>query len=394
MKKPICATLALLASFWADFAPAAHAQTTYDIPTILSLTGSGAFLGKQQQQTVKLVEELVNKSGGVHGKPVRFVVHDDQSSPQVSVQVTSALIAEQPALMLGSSLVSSCSAMAPLVSSGPVLYCLSPVIAPPAGSFVFAPSASTHFQAETLLRFFRAKGWKRIALITSTDATGQDGDRDFAKLFASPDYSDLTLTTSVHFNIGDVAIAAQMENVRASAPQAVIFWVSGTPAATVFRGLKQAAVELPIGTIGSNMTYAQMTEYAAFLPKDLYLPNPEWPAAGETRFGIDPQVAAQQTQLYASYQQAGIKVDAASVGAWDPAMILVSALRHLPPNPNAEQVRAEIAHAQSEPGVQGLYDFTKQPQRGIGLDSVLVTRWNAAAGKWDVVSRPGGQPLE
>lgn len=372
----------------------AVADDTLEIPTVLSITGSGAFLGQQQQKTLGLAEKVINQSGGVNHRSVKFTYSDDQSSPQVAVQITNEILTKAPPIVLGSSLVAACNAMAPLVKSGPVVYCLSPAFQPLPGSFTFAASASTRFQAEALLRFFRAKGWRKIALINSSDATGQEGDREFGDLFARPDYSDLKLVAQEHFNVTDVSIAAQLERIRAGGPQAVIFWASGTPAATVLRGLVQAAFALPVGSIGSNMTYAQMTQYASFLPKEFYLPNPQWPAAGDVSLGIDPRVATRQKELYAAYEAAGIKVDAASVGAWDPALIAVSALRQVRPNSTAEDVRAYLSRDRDEPGVQGLYDFSKEPQRGLDLSDIIVTRWDSTTQRWSVVSRPGGLPLE
>jgi branched-chain amino acid transport system substrate-binding protein len=372
----------------------AVAGEVFEIPVVLSLTGSGAFLGQQQRQTLTLAEQVINKTGGIHGRPVHFAERDDQSNPQVAVQIMGDIVARHPPAIVGSSLVAACKAMAPLVKNGPVMYCLSPAVQPPPGGYMFASSASTRFQAEALLRFFRAKGWRKIALVNSSDATGQEGDREFGGLLSQPDYHEIKLVAHEHFNITDVSISAQLERVRAGAPQAVIFWASGTPAATVLRGLVQAGFDVPVGSIGSNMTYAQMTQYAAFLPKQFYLPNPEWPAAGDTRVGIDPRVAARQKELYAAYAAAGIKVDAASVGAWDPAMITVGALRRLPADGTAAQLRSHIAALHDEPGVQGLYDFVSQPQRGLGLRDILVTRWNSATNRWDVVSKGGGIPLE
>jgi branched-chain amino acid transport system substrate-binding protein len=374
-------------------APAGAADDV-EIPVILSVSGSGAFLGQQQQQTLTLAEGVINKSGGIHGRNVRFVYSDDQSKPQVAVQLMAQVLVQRPPIMLGSSLVAACNAMAPLIASGPVVYCLSPAAQPQAGSYMFASSASTRFQAEALLRFFRAKGMRRIAIINSSDATGQEGDREFGDLFTRPEYKDLALVALEHFNITDVSIGAQLERIKGSRPQALIFWASGTPAATVLRGLVQAGFELPVGTIGSNMTYAQMTQYQAFLPKELYLPNPQWPAAGDTRAGIDGRVADLQKELYATYAAAGIKIDAASVGAWDPAMLLVGALRHLPPDSPAAEVRTYLSTLQNAAGVQGLYDFTRQPQRGLDLSDIVVTRWTGATGRWELVSKPGGMPLE
>src|ERR1700746_17444 len=130
--------LALLA----QFAGAAVAAETYDIHVILPLTGSGAFLGQGHRDSLDTLAEIVNKSNGIEGRPLRFVYHDDQSNPQVSVQLATEIIAQKPAVILGSSLVAMCAAIAPLMQNGPVDYCLSPAYHPPAGSFVFSSGAS------------------------------------------------------------------------------------------------------------------------------------------------------------------------------------------------------------------------------------------------------------
>ena len=38
---------------------------------------------------------------------------------------------------------------------------------------------------------------------------------------------------------------------------------------------------MPAGTTGGNMTYAQMQQFAAFLPKELYLPATLWPVGSD-----------------------------------------------------------------------------------------------------------------
>ena len=57
----------------------------------------------------------------------------------------------------------------------------------------------------------------------------------------------------------------------------MVAWSTGSPIATVFRAMIQAGLDLPVGTTGGNMTYAQMNQFADILPKELYLPAPEWP---------------------------------------------------------------------------------------------------------------------
>jgi hypothetical protein len=65
-----------------------------------------------------------NARGGITGRKIHFVVQDDQSSPQVAVQLTNGIIAKHVPVMLGSSLVANCNAMMAAVrESGPVQYC-------------------------------------------------------------------------------------------------------------------------------------------------------------------------------------------------------------------------------------------------------------------------------
>jgi branched-chain amino acid transport system substrate-binding protein len=119
----------------------------------------------------------VNKLGGIAGRPLQFVYHDDQTSPQVAVQLANDVLAEKPAVILGSGLLATCAAIAPLMTNGPVDYCLSPSLHPPAGSFTFSSSSSAIDQSAAVVRYYRLKGWTKIATINNTDATGQANDK-------------------------------------------------------------------------------------------------------------------------------------------------------------------------------------------------------------------------
>src|SRR5277367_5457303 len=102
------------------------AADSYDINVILPLTGNASFVGKSEQQSLQLGEKYVNEHGGIGGRPLHLIFHDDQTSPQLAVQLTNQILATHPAIMFGSGLVAMCNAMAPLMQNGPVMYCLSP----------------------------------------------------------------------------------------------------------------------------------------------------------------------------------------------------------------------------------------------------------------------------
>jgi branched-chain amino acid transport system substrate-binding protein len=383
---------AALAALMGCAAPV-KAEQAFDIPVILSLTGGGSFLGEQEHEALAIEEQLVNRTGGIHGSPVHFSFKDDQSSPQLAVQLSVATLATNPPVILGSTYVAACNAMAPLVRTGPVMWCFSAGIHPPPGSHVFTSGVSTRDQAAAIIRFFRIKGWTRLALITSTDATGQDADRGFNELLAQPENRDIKLVARAHFNTSDVSVTAQIERVKAAQPQAFIAWSTGSPIATVFRAMIQVGFLVPVGTTGGNMTLAQMSQFAAILPRELYLPAPEWPIDDNSRIPLPRAVAAKQRLFYAAFAAAGVKPDEGSVLGWEPANIIIDALCALPPGTDSAQLLDYLQHLAGAAGVNGIYDFRKSPQRGLSLDNVIVTRWNPNQERWDAVAGPTGIPL-
>ena len=385
------ATAALALALGAAFATA-RAADNYDINVILPQTGGASFLGKAEMHALELVQKTVNASGGIHGKQLQFKFYDDQSSPQTAVQMANQVLATKPSVMIGPAIVAMCNAVAPLVKEGPVMYCMSPGIHPPAGSYVFTSSVSTHDLENALIRYFRMKGWTRIALITSTDASGQDAERGVDEVLKLPENKDVKLVERVHFNPTDVSVAAQIERVKAAKPQAFIAWSTGAPIATIFKGIVQAGLDVPVATTDGNMTYAQMKQYASFLPKQLYFPSAAWAARGP---GVEVPAAVQKAQdeFYAAYKAEGAAPDAAANHGWGPAMTVIDALRKLPENATAVQVRDYLAKQTSYAGINGVYDFQKVPQRGLSVHNAIVTRWDAAQQRWEPVSKATGIPL-
>ena len=98
-------------------APAARATDDYTVNVIVPLTGGAAFVGGGQKDTLNALAEVINKNGGIQNHKLVFSFHDDQSSPQVAVQLTSQVLQAKPAVVMGSSIVAMCLAMAPLMTS-------------------------------------------------------------------------------------------------------------------------------------------------------------------------------------------------------------------------------------------------------------------------------------
>lgn len=388
-----CAGLIGAVAAVATLPGAGLAAGTYDINVVLPLTGGAAFVGQGQKDTLSALKDQINSTGGIGGQQLNFIFHDDQTQPQVAVQLTSQVLGSQPAVVMGSSLVAMCLAMAPLMTNGPTQYCLSPGIHPQAGSYVFSTSSSSTDQIAAVVRYYRMMGWTKIASLMTTDASGQDGDRSLAEVLQYPENTGkMQLVIQDHFNPSDVSVAAQMARIKGSGAQAIVAWTTGAPAATVFRGMAQGGVDLPVAPTSGNQTFAAMKQWQAFLPKHLILASALYPPHPPA-VKLDSRVDSAQQSMYATLKKDGLEADNMAATSWDAGLIVTSGLRKLGTGATAAQLRQYIDDLTDFPGVDGIYDFKKYPQRGLGQEAATVTTYDAKTNSWAWLSQPGGAPL-
>lgn len=384
--------LAWAAAFSGMVLAAPARADTYDIPVIVATSGGGAFVGKGQQTSLEAVTTVVNEAGGIDGRTVRFVFHDDQTSPQLTVQLTNQVLGGKPKAVLGSSLSAMCRAMGPLFKNGPLQFCLSSSVHPAVGSFTFSSNTSSYDQIAATVRYYRENGWTKIGALQTTDASGQDGDEGIKAALALPENKGMQLVAIEHFNPTDISVTAQIERIKQSGAQAMFVWSTGAPVATVFKGMIQSGLDLPVAVTNGNQTFEAMTQWKDFLPRQMLLPSSVWPPHAGL-FQLDPRVEAAQAAMYKVYAARGIKPDAMPATSWDAALIVVAGLRKIGPNGTAAQLRDYIANLDDFAGINGMYDFRKYPERGLGENSAILTRYDAETGSFVWVSKPGGRPL-
>jgi branched-chain amino acid transport system substrate-binding protein len=379
--------LTLFAAAGPVAAPAA--DPPYEVQVILPLTGSVALLGNSVAKALGLLEDNVNKTGGIHGRPLKFVIGDDQSNPQVSVQLANAIIASKAPIIIGPSLNATCSSVAPLLKDGPVGMCLSPGIHPDPGSYNFSAAPSTLDLAIVTAHYAKKRGWKKIAFLITTDASGIDGERVLGQAFDAPDAKGTSIIDVEHFAVTSLTVAAQIARIKAANPDALYIWASGTPSITALRGLADAGLNIPVLTSYSNATFEQLNAMKGFIPKEFLMPGPptivppDQLARGKLRDAV--------ANYYRTFDAAGMHPDVLQSSAWDAAQIVVSALRHLGPSPTAAQIREYISELNGFVGVTGQFDFRAIPQRGVDWkSSVLMARWDSAKGSFTSVSPIGG----
>jgi branched-chain amino acid transport system substrate-binding protein len=364
------------------------AEEPFDIAVIAPLTGPSAFLGKEEANAIEVLQAQINKSGGIRGRQIHFTIQDDQSVAQNTVQLLNASIARKGTAILGSSTASTCGAMTGLVANGPVVYCFSPGIHPPSGSYMFSASISTADYIIGTIRYLRGRGWKKVAIMTSNDATGQDADRIIDDAVNAPEnQGQISLVDHEHFNLTDISVAAQISRIKASGAQAVIFWTVGTPFGTLLREVANAGLTIPQFTSAGNLNYAQLEAYQSFMPDNLYMMAPPWAAPN----AFPNRGFRKYTDTYFNaFKPTNVRPDEGQSLAWDPALIVLDAYKHLGFDATPAAIRAYIAGLQGFVGINGVYDFKAIPQRGIGIEWLVMIRWDKNKQSTVGVSKPGG----
>jgi branched-chain amino acid transport system substrate-binding protein len=368
--------------------------STYTIHAILSVTGRNSFLGVDEKSSLEGLQKLVNSTGGINGHPVNFDIADNQSTAATSVSLASPLLSQVPVLLVGSATATDRPVDELETGNGPVIYDLSPGDHPAVGSSVYSASNSTTNQTLAFINFAKTKGWSHVAAITSTDSSGQDGWDNISKAAAATNGA-VSITNHQTFDPTAVSVTTQLAKVKASNPQAVFIWTTGTPLTTVLAGMQQLGMSnIPVMTSNGNESYKQMQSLGGALPAQLYFPSSQFRLSPGTLTG---QAKTLVDQFDATMKAGGQPVpDEGNALVWDPALLVISALRKLGVDATAQQIHQYISSLTSYVGITGAYDFASKAQadnRGLTIKSVYVTEWSKSKQDWVQVSGPSGAAL-
>jgi branched-chain amino acid transport system substrate-binding protein len=83
-----------------------------------------------------------------------------------------------------------------------------------------------------------------ILPVTGAGAFGQDAERAIDAAFGEKGPYRTSIVAREHFNPTDLSVSAQMTRIKASRAQALVAWSTGTPAATLLRGVVDVGLNL------------------------------------------------------------------------------------------------------------------------------------------------------
>ncbi|MDT8989307.1 ABC transporter substrate-binding protein [Curvibacter sp. APW13] len=236
-----CALLPLCALSLAPWQVRADTTEPIVLEQTVALTGPLGDLGQEFSRGAKVYFDALNARGGVQGRSVKLVVHDDAYDPKKTVEIAQGVIANASAFaFFGSFGTANNEALIPLAQSAGM-----PVITPYTGansvrakslSGVFNLRASYADEVERSVEHLATVGIQRLAVIHQNNAFGKEY---LAAAHAAMEKRGLkpVLVASVENDASDVNAVA--EKAAGSSAEAVLLGLAGKPAIEAIKGISQ-----------------------------------------------------------------------------------------------------------------------------------------------------------
>lgn len=232
----------------------ALAADPFLIGVISPLSGPVATVGVRQTAAIKWWAADVNAKGGIKGHKVELAICDDQGNPETAVTCARGHMQKNAALLLDTSVAGTIKAIMPLLDKGPVMIVASPIINPDPKTYVFQTSPTDLEITRGLLNYLKANHKDRLAMIASTDATGEVGVADANAVF--PPANVKLALARIDLRSNDASI--QLANVLKDNPPLLYSAYSGGGAATVVKSFTNLGLTMPLVISNANLTDAFM----------------------------------------------------------------------------------------------------------------------------------------
>ena len=338
----------------------------YKVGGIFAVTGPAAWLGTPERNTAKMIEEEVNKAGGINGHPLEIIIEDTVGDPTKAVTATKKLITKDQVLaIVGPSRSGTTMAVIPIVEEAkvPLVSCAAAeAIVVPVKSWVFKTPQKDSDAALRIYETMREQGISKIALITGTTGFGDQGRKQLKKL--APEL-EIEIVADETYGPEDTDMTAQLTKIKASEAQAVVNWSIVPGQVIVAKNMRQLGMKIPLFQSHGfgNIKYAQTAGEAG---EGIIFPCGRLLAV-DTLADDHPQkevLAKYKKEYEAKYEE-----DVSTFGghAWDGLQLVIAALREV--GPDREKIRDYIENTKNFVGTGGIFNFSPEDHNGLNKDA-------------------------
>jgi len=360
----------------------ARAAEPIRIGAIFSVTGPASFLGEPERNTAKMLEEDINRSGGLLGRKVEIIVYDDETDATKAVTAVDRLIKKDRVVaIVGPSTSGSTLAILPRAEGAkiPLVSCAAAKkIVDPVKKWVFKTPASDILAARKIFSDLKTKRIMRIAILTASDAYGAGGREDIKELALQ---AGIGVVADEVYGPKDTDMTAQLTKIKGTDAQAIVCWGTNPGPAVVARNRVQLGIKIPL-YMSSGVASKKFIELAgASNAEGILLP------AG--RLIVADQVPANQPQKkvlmgYIKEYEAKYKQPVSTFGghAWDAVELVSRAIRDAN-SAEPPAIRDALEKIKGFQGTAGEFNFSPADHNGLTEDAFVMVRIHN--GEWEML---------
>ncbi len=347
------------------------AAQEYKIGLVSSLTGPGSFIGDPFLKGAKMAIDRANAAGGINGKKIELIAYDSEASADKTLVFVKKLINDDKvAVMLGPDFSGTVRASLPTIEEAKIVSLYNtPIIEPKPESFHFTPWPSEETGYRVALKSLQARGVKRLAVIATTDLSGQSGFNWVNKLHA--EYG-ITLIASERMEMVDKDVTAQLTKIKAARPDAVFEIGSGAIVAVVCKAYVRLGFTQPLmlSTGAISATFPELLK--GITPDTLIFATYNLLVVDTLP---DTHVSKKPIQDFLKLYKATYGKDGDQYGGsgWDLAQIAIDAMRKV--GTERVKIRDHIQTVKNFPGTMAPITFSPKQHRGTADDAFIMAQF-------------------
>ncbi len=341
-------------------------------------SGPAAFVGTPSRLVAEMTVKKINDAGGILGRPIKLVIHDTESNPDVALRMARQLVeAENVLAIIGPTSTGEGLAVKKYTEEKKVPTIMTvggdPIIA--GGNFgpftwTFKTPQRTSTAVQKIYEHLKAKGVTSVAVMTAKDAFGQDGLAHLKNLAGK---YGIEIIAEETFDPKGTDFSAQAFKLQAAAPKAVIIWTIGPAGAIAAKNFAALSGDKPLVVECHGQPGPEFPQLAGPAAEGVIMPATKL-MAPDSLPASDPQAAVVRAFI-ADYAKEGIQakfpLNTHSGYAYD-ALILLQAGLQKAGKADQAALRDALEALTHVVGVSGVFTITPEDHNGLSTDSMVM----------------------
>ncbi|MEA1926572.1 MAG: ABC transporter substrate-binding protein [Candidatus Auribacterota bacterium] len=338
----------------------------YKVGAVFAITGPASWLGEPERNTALMIEEEIDKAGGINGHPLKLIIEDTVGDATRTVNAVKKLInSDQVCAIIGPSRSGCTLAVVPIMQEArvPLISCAAAesIVLGKDGTqnkWIFKTPQKDSHAAEKIFEDMKSKGISRIAILSGTTGFGAQGRKQLIKL--APAWG-MEIVADETYSPKDSDMTVQLTKMKGNNPQAIVNWSIVPAQAIVCKNMQQLGMDIPLYQSHGfgNIKYVEAAGEAAegtlfpcgrllvvdYLPED----NPQ-----------KKLLAAYKKDYEDRFKE---KVSTFGGHAYDSLRLVIEALKAV--GPDRAKIREYLENKKDYVGTGGIFVFSPEDHNGL-----------------------------